>query len=177
MINECLEEGKPFGIPAMIEGAVGPELGTLIDIEELVERREDGSMDIRTRGRSVFRVLQRIDTVPEKLYSGAIVTYPDNVLDTDDSRLTKTIIAEVERLYELLSVSEKFPGTERILRSYDIGHLVGLSKQQEYELLGLFTELHRLEFIRRHLNQIVPVIDELEQMKARIRMNGHFRQF
>ncbi len=175
LIGECLEQGKPFGIPTVLEGHNSEQLGTLMDIEELVTRNENGTMKIPTRGRAVFRVLQHIDSIPGKAYSGAIVTYPENVMDTDDSRLTKTIVAEVQRLYKLLNVSEKFPGEERISRSYDIGHLVGLSREQEYELLGLFTEIHRLEYIRRHLNQIVPVIDELEQMKARIQMNGHFR--
>jgi hypothetical protein len=59
--------------------------------------------------------------------------------------------------------------------SYEIAHLVGLSVQQEYEVLSLFTELHRLEYIRRHLANIVPVIQELEHMKERIQRNGHFR--
>jgi Lon protease-like protein len=175
LVEECLAEGKPFGIPSVSEQGQEQELGTLMDIEKLETRHEDGTLDIRTRGRSVFRVLQRIDSVPDKEYAGAIVTYPDNVLETEDSRINKTIIAEVKRLYALLNVAEKFPGEERMIRSYDIGHIVGLSKAQEYELLGLFTEIHRLEFIRRHLNQIVPVINELEQMKSRIQMNGHFR--
>lgn len=175
LIAECIEEKKPFGIPAMVGGVPNEELGTLMNVEELVVTNEDGTMDIKTRGVSVFRILQRIDSIPEKLYAGAIVNYPENIMDTDDSRITQTIISEVERLYRLLNVSEKFPGQERITRSYDIGHLVGMSQQQEYEMLGLFTEIQRLEYIRRHLNQIVPVINELEQMKARIQMNGHFR--
>lgn len=175
LIEECIAEKKPFGIPSAVEKVPGEELGTLMDIEELVTRHEDGSLDIRTRGRSIFRVLQHIADIPEKLYAGAIVTYPENVMDVDDSRLTKTIIGEVERLFKLLSVSEKFPGEARFIRSYDIGHLVGLSPAQEYELLGLFNEIQRLEYLRRHLNNIVPVIEELELMKARIQMNGHFR--
>ena len=42
-------------------------------------------------------------------------------------------------------------------------------------MLGLFEEIQRLEYIRRHLHEMIPVVQELEQMKARIQLNGHFR--
>jgi hypothetical protein len=41
--------------------------------------------------------------------------------------------------------------------------------------MGLFKEIHRLEYLRRHLNNMMPVIKELENMKERISRNGHFR--
>src|SRR6476659_1781829 len=72
MIRECLEAKKPFGIPPSIENNL-LDLGTLMEIIELVQEHEDGTLDIRTRGVSVFRILHRIDDVPDKLYSGAIV--------------------------------------------------------------------------------------------------------
>lgn len=175
MIRECIDDNKPFGIPPVVSSAITDELGTLMDIEELVQTHPDGTMDIRTRGKSVFRILQRIADIPEKLYAGAIVNYPENITDPGDTHTSRAIVSEVKRLYALLNVSEKFPMDREEMLSYEIGHLVGLSLQQEYELLGLFTELHRLEYIRRHLADIVPVIQELEHMKERIQRNGHFR--
>lgn len=174
MITECLAEKKSFGIPPVVEKDL-LHLGTLMEITELVTTHPDGTMDIRTRGVSVFRMLHRMDEVPDKLYSGAIVTYPDNVTDAGDGRLAQNIVAEVRRLYALLNVSEKFPANQDVMLSYELGHLVGLNLEQEYELLGIFTELQRLEYLRRHLTAIVPVIQELEAMKERIQRNGHFR--
>lgn len=173
LIRECFEEKKPFGIPPVLEKDL-QHLGTLMELTELAKEYPDGRMDIRTRGVSVFRVLHRVDEVPEKLFGGAIVTYPDNVIETGGSMLAKKIIAEVKRLYELLNEQDRFP-EGKALNSYDLGHLVGLNLEQEYELLGIFTELQRLEYLRRHLSSMVPVIQELEAMKARIRRNGHFR--
>jgi Lon protease-like protein len=175
MIGECLEEKKPFGLPPVIENNLHDDLGTLIEIEELVQTHPDGSMDIRTRGKSVFRILQHILEIPDKLYAGAIVNYPENITNPGDTYTSRTIVNEVKRLYALLNVSEKFPADREEMLSYDIAHYVGLSQLQEYELLGLFTELHRLEYIRRHLANIVPVIKELELLKERIQRNGHFR--
>jgi len=175
MIGECLEEKKPFGLPPVIDNNLHDDLGTLIEIVELVQTHPDGTLDIRTRGQSVFRILQHIEAIPDKLYAGAIVNYPENITNPGDTYTSRTIVGEVKRLYALLNVSEKFPADRDEMLSYDIAHYVGLSQLQEYELLGLFTELHRLEYIRRHLANIVPVIQQLEHLKDRIQRNGHFR--
>src|SRR5258706_12161063 len=71
LINECFAEKKSFGIPAVVNDKVC-EMGTLMEITEISERYEDGKMDIKTRGQKVFRVLEIIKELPEKLYSGAI---------------------------------------------------------------------------------------------------------
>ena len=127
------------------------------------------------KARRLFRILQEITDVPDKLYAGAIVTYPANVTDFSDTMLSRRIVTEVQRLFALLNAPEKFPAGKTEMLSYEIAHYVGFSPEQEYELLGLFTELQRLEYIRRHLSAIIPLIKELEVMKERIQRNGHFR--
>src|ERR1700749_3602257 len=74
MIKECIEHKKPFGIPPVVENNKLIELGTLMEITELAAEHEDGTMDVRTKGVSVFQILQSIPDIPEKLYGGAIVT-------------------------------------------------------------------------------------------------------
>jgi len=174
LVKDCIAEKKPFGIPSVIH-KVGDELGTLMEIVEVVKEYDNGEMDVRTKAVKVFRILTHVGDIPEKLYGGAIVTYPDNIAEPGDTDIAKTILNEVKRMYALLDVAAKFPKWEKPMISYEIGHTVGLSKEQEYELLGIFTEVQRLEYLRRHLNNILPVVKELEQMKARIQMNGHFR--
>ncbi len=175
LIEECIADKKLFGIPSVRDGRVA-EFGTLIEVTELVKRHENGEMDIRTRGVKVFRILEVVKEIPDKLYAGAIVTYPDNVMVKADSKIANLIVSEVQRLYKLLDVQDKSPiKADGSFNSYEIAHFIGLSKEQEYELLCLFDELQRLEYLRRHLNNITPVIKELEEVKARIQRNGHFR--
>ncbi len=174
MVAERVIDKKPFGIPPVFNGQPG-ELGTLMQITEVVKEYANGEFDIRTKGVKIFRSLQYIDAIPDKLYSGAIVTYPDNNLEPDGSSIGAQIVNEVMRLYKLFNTFEKLPVFEKPPLSYEIAHLVGLSREQEYELLGLFTEVQRMEYIRRHLNNVAPIINELEAMKARVQMNGHFR--
>jgi hypothetical protein len=50
-----------------------------------------------------------------------------------------------------------------------------LSVDEEYEMLGLFLELQRQEYLKRHLQKVVPVLMEMEQLKEKVKLNGHFR--
>lgn len=174
MIRECLKENKRFGIPPVLSERM-EEFGTLMELTELVKEYDNGELDIRTRGVSVFRVLEVVKQIPDKLYQGAIVEYPTNVMHHGESNIARVIVDEVKRLYALLNVEEKFPAHKTAMISYDVAHFVGLTRQQEYELLCLLSELQRLEYIRRHLNNLIPTIKELEEVKARIQRNGHFR--
>jgi len=174
MIRECLKENKPFGIPTVLDNKI-EEFGTLMEVTELVKEFESGEMDIRTQGKSVFRMLEVVKSIPDKLYHGAIVDYPANIIEHGDSSIALVILNEVKRLYALLNLEEKFPEHRSSMISYEVAHFIGLSKQQEYELLCLLSEVQRLEYIRRHLNNLIPTIKELEEVKARIQRNGHFR--
>lgn len=176
LIRDCIDEQKPFGIPVVLDKKIA-ELGTLMEVAEVVKEYDNGEFDIRARGIKIFRLLEVVKDVPEKLYNGAIVNYPENKMEQDNTDISRLIVNEVRRLYTLLNVEEKFPVQKEgvPIVSYQIAHFVGLSVQQEYELLGLFAELQRLEYLRRHLKDITPVVQELEQMKERVKRNGHFR--
>ena len=73
LINECREKNTAFGIPAVINKKPA-DFGTIVQLKEVAKEYEDGRMDIKTEGQSVFKVLEYVKEIPDKLYSGAIVT-------------------------------------------------------------------------------------------------------
>lgn len=174
MIADCINEKKFFGVLPVVNGQV-MELGTLTEITSVEKIYEDGRMDIRTKGIKVFRVLELIKNLPDKLYSGAIVTYTAEEQINISKNLAQLIINEVRRLYKLLNEEAKLPRQFDDWNSYMFAQKCGLNLQQSYELLSLLNEMHRLEYLRRYLQDRKPVLDELEQLKARIKMNGQFR--
>src|SRR5690349_11515677 len=91
LIKECHETGKPFGIPAVINDKMS-EMGTLVEIREISKVYDDGKMDIRTVGTAVFKILEVIQELPDKLYSGAIVTYPKNAVNGGKQELMTLIL-------------------------------------------------------------------------------------
>src|ERR1700760_373670 len=98
LVSECHSEGKPFGIPTVLDNRLN-EMGTLVKITEVVRQYENGEMDIRAQGQSVFRILELIKAVPDKLYSGAIVNYPDNVEGPGKKALMLKVINAMRELH------------------------------------------------------------------------------
>lgn len=174
LVRECFDAKKPFGIPTVLHNRL-QDLGTLVEIKEIVQEYENGEFDINTQGLMVFRTLEVIKQVPEKLYSGAIVNYPENTLDDGEPKLMKTIVNGVREVHRLLDITKDFRKPDDELRSYDVAHHIGLSIDEEYEFLGLLRERQRQEYLKRHLQKVLPMLMEMEQLKEKVKQNGHFR--
>ncbi|QEC45869.1 LON peptidase substrate-binding domain-containing protein [Pseudobacter ginsenosidimutans] len=174
LIRECQESSRPFGIPSVVNDKL-QDMGTLVEVTEIVQEYQNGELDIRTKGLKVFRILEVIKQIPDKLYSGAIVNYPHNEDDAGNRALMQKVVFGVKELHRMLNVSKDFRKSEDQLKSYDVAHHAGLSLEEEYEVLGLMNELQRQEYIRRHLEKVLPMLQEMEQLKEKVKLNGHFR--
>jgi len=174
LIAECVEFKKPFGIPSVLSNSMA-DLGTLMEVTEIVKTYDDGSLDIKTRGVKVFRVLEIVQNIPEKLYDGAIVSYPEKN-DTIIPHYSINLLEAMRELHKVMQVNKDFKKADEALSSYDIAHHAGLTLEEEYEVLSLFREDQRLEYIKRHITKLLPMAIAMEAMKERINLNGHFKQ-
>lgn len=173
LVNECYQSKKPFGIPVVIDNKLS-ELGGLVEITEISETYDNGEMDIKTKGLGIVRILELIKDVPEKLYSGAIVNYLENA-ERGQRKIMDSVVIAIKELHRLLKVTKPFPKNEENLWSYDVAHHAGLTLEGEYELLSITNELQRQEYLKRHLQKVLPVVAEMESLKEKIKMNGHFK--
>ncbi|MEO6549220.1 MAG: LON peptidase substrate-binding domain-containing protein [Ferruginibacter sp.] len=173
LVSECKEEKKPFGIPAVIGNKVS-EMGTLMELLEVTKLYDNVEMDIKTRGIKIFRMLEIVKLVPGKLYSGAIVNYPENFPNGNRGLMHK-VVAGIRRLHSTLKIDKAFNKADNDLWSYEVAHHAGLSIEEEYELLQLMHELQRQEYLKRHLLKVLPVVTEMESLKDKIKLNGHFK--
>ncbi len=173
LISECVEQKRSFGIPAVI-GERMQDIGSIVEIREISKAYENGEMDIKTQGTRVFRILEVIKEIPDKLYSGAIVNYP-STYEHGIPELMNKVIETIRELHELLHVKKDFSRTDEDLRAFDVAHHIGLSLAEEYELLGLFDERQRQEYLKRFLAKVIPMLSSMEQLKEKIKLNGHFK--
>ena len=173
LIKECFDQKKPFGMPVVINEKIG-EWGTLLEITEITKVYDTGEMDIKTKGIKVFKILEVINEVPDKLFSGAIVNYPHNH-EHGKRLLMKKIIESTKELHKMLNVTKPLHKNEDEIWSYDVAHAVGLTLEEEYELLTFMNELHRQEYLKRQLAKVIPVVAEMESLKEKIKLNGHFK--
>ena len=66
MMNECLREDREFGIVWLSDDGLR-EVGCACLIERVLERMEDGRMNLLTRGTRPFRMLERQSHLPVEL--------------------------------------------------------------------------------------------------------------
>jgi hypothetical protein len=172
LIRECLDEEKTFGIPSFLKDKI-QMLGTEMRVVELSKQYPDGRMDIKTEGLRVFQVISVQNPVPNKLYAGGEVRFLENDFEADWLSRTKTIEL-IDKLYEVLHLQPPFNYAQEPL-SFHVAHKIGLSLEQEFQLLGITDEIERLKFLIEHLEKTIPIIEEVERTKEKVRMNGHFK--
>lgn len=173
LITECYESQKHFGIPTVIDDKV-QDYGSLVEITNLSKTYDNGEMDIKTKGIKVFRILEVIKDIPDKLYSGAIVNYPDTY-EKGNPDVMRKVMTSIRDLHKLLKVSKDFKKEDGQLRVFEVAHHIGLSLEEEYEILRLLDERQRQEYLKRHLTKVIPLVAGMEQLKDKIKMNGHFK--
>jgi uncharacterized protein len=173
LVKDCYEAKKPFGIPTVLNNQV-MEYGTLVEIVEITAVHENGEMDIKTRGTLVFKILEKIQELPEKLYHGAIVTYPATKY-IGSATLMQKVVESIKELHALLNVEKKFKKSIMDLISFDVAHHAGMTLEEEYQLLEFEQELHRQEYIKRHIVKVLAMMGQMTLLKTKIQLNGHFK--
>ncbi len=171
LIGECIKDRSHFGIPVFSDRLL--EYGSEMEVMELVKTYPTGEMDITTRCLRVFKVESFEEKVEGKLYAGGDVSYLHNI---DDGN-----VQEWDRLLELakelvgLIKMEHRVHIEEMENSFDLAHKLGLSLEQEYDLLQMENESARVEYIINHMDRAIPIVRQMERAKDIIKMNGHFK--
>lgn len=173
MMNEVEKNNTTFGIPAYIDKEV-KKIGTELRLLKIVKRYENGRMDIKTEGVRTFEIKEFFNVAPDKLYAAAHVELQEDY-STPDLMLNQKILDLIGRLYDYLNIKKEVPDSATGFTTFDMGHHVGFSLEQEYQMLTLQTELERQNFMYRHLENLLPVVKEMEELRRRVQMNGHFK--
>jgi Lon protease-like protein len=174
LIKECLTRQSNFGISPFIDNKI-EEYGTEVKIISLEKEYEDGRMDVRTQGMRVYHLLSYENPTPGKLYAAGVVAYVDQEEETPPFDLTTDLLNHLTQLYGLLQLKFDVVIEQISSLSFEVAHKIGLSVEQEYELLTIPGETERQRYLLDHLSRVIPVVSDMEKTKERIRMNGHFK--
>jgi ATP-dependent Lon protease len=173
LANECLTEKKPFGLAAVLEQSL-MEVATVMEVVSIDQKFGGGEMNISTRGQSRVRIVEFYQVTEGKLYPGAQVEpLPEGT--GQDLELQESVFSLMQQLHAALGITRELADSPEELRAFSVAHQVGLEKQQEYELLSLDSEVERLQFLDHHLRKIMPVVMETERLKAKAKLNGHYK--
>ncbi len=173
LITECNEKNITFGMPAFLDDKLQP-YGTELELLSIEKKYSNGEMDVRTKGKGLFKIKEFFKDVEDRLYSGAEVERVDFDLDGDFIKYEK-ILHQIAELYNILNIRRSLPELNGEFNTYKIAHLVGFSIEQEYEMLTIPEERRRQNYMLSHLEKLIPTAIEMEELRKKVEMNGHFK--
>jgi Lon protease-like protein len=171
MIAYCLEHSSEFGIVWMADDGLH-DIGCACDVEEVLERMEDGRMNLVARGTRPFRIVERQSHLP---YPAAIVDFiedADEPTDPEALERTRTIYAD---LVKRATDRELEPAELADLSAYGMAATVDFGLEAKQGLLELRSETSRLTLVTRLFRAATKRLDFVDRAQARARSNGKVR--
>ena len=171
MIEECLERDTEFGIIWLSDEGLRP-IGCACEIAEVLERSDDGRLNILTRATRVFRILERQENLP---YPAGVVEFLDDRDEGLDVDALETARAAYAELVEQATDKELDPEDLAAKGAYEMAATVDFGLEAKQGLLDLRSESARLRLVTRLLRAATKRLDFVERAQARARSNGKVR--
>jgi Lon protease-like protein len=173
MIGRCLDEGSEFGIVWMAEDGLRP-IGCACEIAEVIERMEDGRINLIARGTRPFRIEERQEELPYP--AGAVEFLDDRTEEPDENAAEAAHEAYAELVNE---ATDRTPDMEEIagMSAYQMAATVEFGLDAKQGLLDLRSESARLKLVTRLFRAALKRLDFVNRAQARARSNGrvHFQ--
>jgi Lon protease-like protein len=171
MIGECLDEEREFGVVWVSDDGL-KEVGCTVSITELLERTDDGRMNILTRGADPFRLVRRIEDKPYP--AGDIELLEDEGEESDEVAGDQARERYAE-LVERVTDSRPEVGELAEMSAYAMAATVEFPLQAKQRLLELRSEDERLRAVGELLGAAMKRLDFVELASERARTNGKVR--
>jgi Lon protease-like protein len=172
MIGHCLEDESEFGIVWMADDGLRP-VGCACEVAEVLERMEDGRLNLIARGTRPFRLDSRQDTLPYPAGTVEFLYDRDEELDAHAAREAHETYAQLVR-----EATDRTPDPEEIagMSAYEMAATVEFGLDAKQGLLDLRSESARMRLLTRLFRAALRRLDFVERAQARARSNGkvHF---
>jgi Lon protease-like protein len=171
MIERCLELDGEFGIVWLSDEELKP-VGCACEVAEVLERMEDGRLNIVTRGTRPFRVLERQDELP---YPAGMVEFLEDKAETPDVPTLEAAHEVYAELVEQATDQRPDEGELATMGAYEMAATVDFGLEAKQGLLNLRSENARLRLVTRLFRAATKRLDFVERAQARARSNGKVR--
>lgn len=167
MIGECLEHESEFGILWMGDEGL-QEVGCSARVEELLERMEDGRMNIVVRGGEPFRLTRRIDDMEYPAGDVELLDEVDDAEPADRDGAREAYAVLVERVTDTRPDEADLEG----LGAYDMAATIAFDLEAKQELLELRSEAERLQRLTSLCASALERYEHAEHAAERAKNNG-----
>jgi Lon protease-like protein len=170
LIGECVEDDGEFGLVFSDDDGLR-KVGTRARVTDVVERFDDGRLNVVVEGGERFRLL--------KLTSGRAFHTAETEPIADDG--TAVAPEDAQRALELfrrvaeLAEAETSEPEPSLRLSYEIAARIELPLELKQELLESTSEPHRLHRLSQALDGIAELLQRQKELRDLSSRNGHKR--
>jgi Lon protease-like protein len=171
MIGHCLENAEPFGIVFRDEGGNAHRIGCMARVTEVLERFEDGRMNVVVAGERPFKVLERFEA--GDFPAGEVEPIEAGDEPEQDDPEAATVAREAfSQLVKRVSGEPPDAGELEAENSYGIAARVELPPETKQALLELRSEPDRMRMLGKALRALVAALARAGEIAERAKMNG-----
>ena len=167
MIGECLEGGTEFGVVWLSDDGLR-EVGCTAEITQLLDRLDDGRLNVLVRGSRPFGLVRRIDDMPYP--AGDVVMLEDE--GTTDGALAASARESYGDLVEQVTDERPAPDDIADLDAYGMAATIEFGAEEKQELLELRSERARLDRLVDLLAQAAGALAREREVRERASGNG-----
>ncbi|MBS1869048.1 MAG: LON peptidase substrate-binding domain-containing protein [Actinobacteria bacterium] len=171
MIGRCLEDESEFGIVWLSDDGLR-EVGCACTITEVVERDEEGRLNLLTRGTRPFQLIEREDHLP---YPAGVVEFLADREEAIDGSLAALARETYAELVERATDSRPEPLELAKMGAYDMAATVDFGLEAKQGLLDMRSENARLRLVTRLFRAAMKRMEFVSHAQARARSNGKVR--
>jgi Lon protease-like protein len=168
MVEECMERECEFGIVWLSDEELKP-VGCACEIEQVLERMDDGRFTILVRGTRAFRLLQRQEHLP---YPAGVIEF----LDESEEAVDREIRQDALELYSELvqEATDRTLSEEELseMDAYSMAATIDFGADAKQELLELRSVNARLRLLTLLFRAAIKQIELVERAQVRARSNG-----
>lgn len=169
LISEAIRDQSEFGVVLAAERGI-LNLGCTARVTRVIERHEDGRLDILTLGETRFE-LHRLDS-ERSFYRGEVTYFDDETGESSAEELRRNVLVEFHRAFGPPSEIEAEIDYEDAQLSFQLAQLfsdLGLRQR----LLSMRTEGERLRVLGEQIPKLARTREITAEMRILAPRNGH----
>src|ERR1017187_612636 len=176
MIDRCMKAGpesseREFGIVWLSDEELKP-VGCACEIEKVLERMDDGRLNILALGTRPFRLVERQEDLP---YPAGVVEFLTEEVEEIDPQAARSARELYGELVEQATDQRLEEDELSNMNAYAMAATVEFDSDAKQELLELRSENARLRLLTLLLRAAIKRIELVDRAQARARSNGKVR--
>ena len=168
LIGECLDEEREFGLIFADEEGLR-EIGTYAAVTEVLDKFDDGRLNIVAEGRERFRLLELTDG--RSFQTGIVEAIADEVDDADPND-TEHALELYQRLVDLTGAEVEEPRLDVPQLSFELAGRFEFAPELKQRLLQLTSERRRMKLLAELLAGAAAAVEREREIAERAHGNG-----